>query len=458
MPCPFIVGGTMAYAVNFGIIDKKVNSTAQGFTVNHSASCVLKEPSDVLNPTFTYQGAFNEKNNYFYVADFGRYYWITSTTFVLGHWEITGKVDVLASFKTEIGASQQIVARSELLKDDKIIDTEIPILAKPMPAGPYTWAVNFDLVGSYIICVAGKNGNKFYILGKSAWEGLCARVYNSTFLTDYKNIWQSLVTDLQNIVLRPQDYIIRSLWVPFAVPQGAQSAIALGFTETDIGGFVASPSFVWTGEYNLTIPDHPQLATYGDFVNSNIYRKLNLFLPGYGNIALDSDALSGTAFLQVKSACDLSGNLYYSVNCGGVVTCVSCNIGVDIGYNVTRANVGTALASVEGSAADILSGNLLGAAAGIGSAVGSMLPHVEHASGGASAGVPAATPNIVLSGLFYMLDSLKLTRQGRAYNKMLQINATSGYLQCVNASVACPGTQSEIEEINAFLNGGFYYE
>lgn len=448
----------MAYTVNFGIIDKRVNSTSQSFIVNHSASCVLKEPSDVLNPTFTYQGAFNEKNNYFYVADFGRYYWITSTTFVLGHWEITGKVDVLASFKTAIGDSEQIIVRAENAHDGDIIDTEIPILSTPDPVGPYSTSFGFDGAGSYIICVAGKNGNRFYILDQNAWEGLCARVYNSSFLTDYKNIWQSLVTDLQNIVLRPQDYIVRALWVPFAPPGGGSSLIALGFTETNIVGFPVSPAFVWSGSYNLTVPDHPDLTDYGNFVNSNVYRKLNLFLPGYGNLALDSDALSGTPLLTVSYACDLSGTLYYSVNCGGVVTCVSCSIGVDIGYTVTRAQTGTALASVDSAAANIMSGNLLGAAAGIGTAVASMLPQVEHASGGASAGVPAATPNIVLSGLFYRLDTLKRTRQGRAYNKMRQIGTLSGYMQCVNASVACKGTQTEIDEINNFLNGGFFYE
>lgn len=447
----------MAYAVNFGIINKKVNSTSQAFTVNHSASCVLKDPSDVLNPTFTYQGAFNEQNNYFYVSDFGRYYWITAITFVLGHWEITGKVDVLASFKEAIGSSEQIIARAENAHDGDIIDTEIPILSTPDPVGPYSMPFAFNGVGSYIICVAGKNGNRFYILDKDSWEALCARVYNSSFLTDYKNIWQSLVTDLQNIVLRPQDYIVRALWVPFGAPAGS-SPIALGFTETNITGFPVSPAFVWNGSIPITVPDHPDLAIYGSFVNGNIYRKLNLFLPGYGNLTLDSDALNGTPYLQVTYACDLSGTLYYSVNCGGVVTCVSCSIGVDIGYTVTRAQTGTALASVDSAAANIMNGNILGAAAGIGTAVASMLPQVEHASGGASAGVPAATPDIVLSGLFYRLDTLKRPRQGRAFNKMRQISTLTGYMQCVNASVACKGTQAEIEEINAFLNGGFYYE
>lgn len=449
----------MAYAVNFGIIDKKVNSTSQAFTVNHSASCVLKEPSDVLNPTFTYQGAFNEKNNYFYVADFGRYYWITSITFVLGHWEITGKVDVLASFKAEIGGSQQIVSRAELLHDGRIIDTEIPILAKPEPAGPYSWALGFSAAGSYIICAAGETGNRFYILSQTSWEALCARVFSSAFLTDYESVWSAIVTEIQNTVLRPQDYIVRALWVPFAISGGASRNISLGFTTTDVAGNEASPSTIWYTHFpNISVPDHPDKAQYGDFVNGNIYRKLNLFLPGYGNIGLDSDALSGTPILEITAACDLSGTLYYKVNCGGVVTCVSCNIGIDIGYTITRSSVGGALASVDSAAANIMSGNVLGAALGIGSAVGSMLPQVEHASGGASAGVVAATPDCILSGLFYRLDTLKNSRMGRAYNKMLQINATSGYLQCVNASVACPGTQSEIEEINAFLNGGFYYE
>lgn len=448
----------MAYQVDFGTISKKENSTANGFTVQASANCSLKDPSDLYAPVFTFQGDFPITANYFHVPAMRRYYWITATTFVLGHWEITGKVDVLASFKEEIGAQTFIIERSALLHDDYIIDEGLQVLTNPT-VDTRTWALGFSLAGSYIICAAGASGNKFYVLNASQWQALYSRVFTSQFLTDYKNVWDAIVTELQNTVFRPQDYIVRALWVPFPIPGGAVENISLGYTDTGVGGQSASPAAIWTLSYpSLSVPDHPQLGTYGAFVNSNRYRKINLFLPGYGNLALDADALASQNVLSINASCDLSGTLYYRVSAGGIAYCVSCNIGTDIGYTVTQSKAASALASVGAAAGSAAAGNFVGAAGGIGSALLSILPTVEHASGGGSAGVVAASPNIILSVESYRLDTMKNALEGRAYNKILQISATSGYLKCRNASVSCPGTQTEIAEINGFLNGGFYYE
>ena len=106
----------MAYTVTFGVIYKRVNSTLNSYTAAFTASCAMKEPCDLLNPTFTLQlsnpGLMHNNINYMEVSELGRFYWVTAMTFVLGHWEVTGKVDVLGTYKTDIGAHPQYVARS----------------------------------------------------------------------------------------------------------------------------------------------------------------------------------------------------------------------------------------------------------------------------------------------------------------------------------------------------------
>lgn len=86
----------------------------------------LGEESDVLNPTITvgYNTSLLSKN-YCYIADFGRYYFITGFAIVNQEIVLFLHVDVLMTYKDDIKNSKARIVRSASNYDEYIIDDMI---------------------------------------------------------------------------------------------------------------------------------------------------------------------------------------------------------------------------------------------------------------------------------------------------------------------------------------------
>ena len=101
---------------------------------------IFKEDTSLLNPTVIINGVSNSstytiedigKCNYFSIPKVGRYYFITDIVMLHGgRVAISGKVDSLMSFKTDILASTQLIVRQEKKTNNYLIDTEIPLSSK----------------------------------------------------------------------------------------------------------------------------------------------------------------------------------------------------------------------------------------------------------------------------------------------------------------------------------------
>lgn len=106
----------------------------------------MKNESSILNPVVRIEGAFNIGNlvnaNYMYLPDYRRYYYITDITQIRANLvEITGRVDVLMSFKDEIRLCSGIVRKNakeyNLYLDDgtlKVYQNKL-IITKEFPSG-----------------------------------------------------------------------------------------------------------------------------------------------------------------------------------------------------------------------------------------------------------------------------------------------------------------------------------
>ena len=100
--------------VYFYTFSKRINSTAQptGGTLH---TVTLKTPSSVMTPTISlvWSGSGSPAAyNYAYISDYGRYYWVSNWTFSDRQWTATLNVDVLASYKTQIGGSSKYILRA----------------------------------------------------------------------------------------------------------------------------------------------------------------------------------------------------------------------------------------------------------------------------------------------------------------------------------------------------------
>lgn len=121
------------------VLDKNITTLA---TYNG----YMKNESSILNPVIRIEGAFNIGNlvnaNYMYLPDYRRYYYITDISQIRANLvEITGRVDVLMSFKDEIRLCSGIVRKNaneyNVYLDDgslKVYQNKL-IITKEFPSG-----------------------------------------------------------------------------------------------------------------------------------------------------------------------------------------------------------------------------------------------------------------------------------------------------------------------------------
>lgn len=121
------------------VLDKNITTLA---TYNG----YMKNESSILNPIIRIEGAFNIGNlvnaNYMYLPDYRRYYYVTDIVQIRANLvEITGRVDVLMSFKDEIRLCSGIVRKNaneyNVYLDDgslKVYQNKL-IITKEFPSG-----------------------------------------------------------------------------------------------------------------------------------------------------------------------------------------------------------------------------------------------------------------------------------------------------------------------------------
>ena len=127
---------------------------------------IFKEDTSLLNPTIMINGVSNASSytiedigtsNYFSIPKVNRYYFITDITMMSGgRVAITGKVDVLMSFKSDILGSTQLIVRQEKKTNNYLIDTDIPLSSKKQVI-EHEFGDSIADSGYYILAVNGGN-------------------------------------------------------------------------------------------------------------------------------------------------------------------------------------------------------------------------------------------------------------------------------------------------------------
>ena len=91
----------------------------------------LKDGTSILDPTVLcyHLDTYIPNINYFYIDEFARYYFITGVEIVRNDlWQISGHVDVLATYKDQILANRAIIQRNQnnynLLLNDGLFKTQ----------------------------------------------------------------------------------------------------------------------------------------------------------------------------------------------------------------------------------------------------------------------------------------------------------------------------------------------
>lgn len=487
---------------------KKINSTAlpiQGTFKN----CSIKDVSSIINPYIEIADNLSvaPQWNYCYIPAYNRYYWIVEWTWERGFWSAELSVDVLASYRENILDSTLYVLRSASNYDGNIIDNLYPtkidneLIRVPLPQ---PWSVDvIPTNGTYVIGVTAPSGGYFgsmnyFAMSQSGYAKLCD--YLSTEAVSLANGFNSddCSLALQKALVDPFQYIKSCKWI--ALPyndtyfKGAKrSSIPVYQWNIDVGDCIQLVKCYGSVEFNVDIRRHPQTNDRGMFVNYEPYTSINMFLPPFGTFPLDTTytGINRSGF-QVTMLVDYitGGGAYYvqvldpeNRQCGIIAN----------GYG--QVAVDMQLSQVTNSVGGLVTSGVLGAAAGLGGAVGAAIKSppgglnivdnvnnfnnavnstADKVSGFVGSAVQAKFQKTSSSGTqggfssyahvpyidyqFFTLVDDDINEDGRPLMKNVRLGNLSGYCICKNGDVAIGGTAQEQNAIREYLESGVYIE
>lgn len=467
---------------------KKPNSTKQptgGLTITGQ----LKDETSFLNPVIQFSpvvlsgGTFTPNlYNYAQIILWQRYYYITDWKYCNGVWECSMTVDVLASFRSEIGDTNTYIIRSASQYNGRIVDSFYPttcvcnIIKQSLTSEIYHTTVNN---GTFVLGVINNSTstNKmgaiiYYALTSTQMKTLLEymfsdNIYNASNIND---ISEGLYFSLFN----PFQYIISCMWFPW--PPSAFGTVTetlnIGYWSSNVGDAVIVNQIVKEiGFHSVThIAQHPQSAR-GEYLNHAPYTRLTLYYPPFGEIPIDTNFVQfgSNSYVYGKIFIDhVTGiaDLYVTITDGYDIqttadpfryaTMRTAQIGVPIQLSQVQSDYYSSLAGVAGAFGAGASGNIGGIFSNIFSSIQSIMPKVSNLGANGSM-VEIIEPPYLIVEQQQMVDE-NLSEFGRPLCATRSINQLSGYIKCGEADHQFSGTKAESDEINRFMKEGFFYE
>ena len=364
----------MAITATFSKTNKKINSTKQPVAdvSDITLSVELKEVTNLFTPsliisadTFMSGGQITNpmQYNYCHLPDFDRYYFVRSWSWILGRWECSLEVDVLASFKTEVGNTNAFILRAASQYDADIIDTRYPCTMNE--AGSLQEQSSFGVTSAWNTDIKNANITQgFYAISvvnddSSAIGGVSYYAFSAYAMAELMNklfsapTWMNIVdanisTDMQKMLFNPMQYITSCMWIPVGLDTTGLSSITTlplgwwsltltsGFYRLNVANCAIEKTFIASMLY------HPQYnASKRRWLQMSPYTTIALYMPPFGFIPLDStklylsknvkvkvrvDAITGRGTLFVSHTYELGGVTYD----GGVIYTTTSQVGVPV--------------------------------------------------------------------------------------------------------------------------------
>lgn len=473
-------------------INKKENSTKRPADAGTSFNCILKDDTSIISPEIKLDLGlpFNPSSyNYAYIEDFNRYYFINDWVASDPLWIASLSVDVLASFKEAIGDHDLYILRSSSESNNRIVDTKYPTLAqaesyidsmgniilsrvdgtgsKTIPAEDY---FNRSLYfGYFYVGVIGANltGVSYYCFNSAGFTDLIDALYNYQ-PTDMEDVSDGIAKHISN----PIQYITTCYWLPF-IPVGKSMTppttnINFGNYSIECECWEIDPTLdINKAVATFNIRKHPQASARGIYLNGSPFSNYTLQFNPFGSFPLDASLMvddtnitcewyvdynTGEADLTIKSVNTLISNTRALLATPIRLNQASVDI-LGVGKNILSGAIGTV--------GSLLTGNIAGA---VSSAVGGFIGATESKQpkiasiGGGGNFLPFNTylPKLY-SDFYYVADEFN-AEIGRPLCKVRKPNVLGGYMVVLDGSINASATKPELQEINTYLTGGFYYE
>lgn len=482
---------------------KRENSTkvplASGAT--RTVTGYLREPCSIMNPVFKIErfpsDAGPANYTYAYISQFARWYFVKDWEWADGLWQCSLEVDVLGSFRTEIGNSVAYVERCASEYNGAIIDTWYPATTDfetQRVALASSWNGVAPSGGCFVLgvlCNANRSNSQvggavtYYVMSPAQMGSLMSYLLGSTFLDDngfpaVMTPAQQLAQDTAKALINPIQYIASCMWLPVpasVIGDGSNHDIVLGYYDMD--GNTATGQYLDATVFTMTvtgqIPSHPQAPTRGKYLNYSPYTRLTLNVPPFGSIALDPsycevgsylygrvwvDPITGKATLRIELYADDQ-----HTGTGAVVREVSGMMGIPIQIAQMTPDYLTAMTSALSLATtfdamwrgDIATGMLASRSfTTVGNAIHALMPQVE--SQGVTGSFLETVMPPLLTAQFFMITDEDNDEFGKPLCEIKTISTLSGFIKCADAHVDFSCYKDEKSRILNYMINGFFWE
>lgn len=478
----------MAISVNFYNYGKRKNSTGvpSGGT---AVSCVFKDNTSYVNPTLLVNLS-DVPYNYFSmtVGGVNRYYWITNIVSVRNNlFEVSGHVDVLATYRSNIIGASAYLLYSTATFSDNLVDRRIPTIYNPVRTTQTLQVFSnfFSASGYYILSCVGEDGSvDCWRLDRNQFQNLLDNIqeYQDIFnvewpeqppasgdaLTDIFNAFSTFVSTLVALgesivnVFKQQtsfssavDCIRGCFWIPFEVTSLSTGEITLGgyhtgITANRVGDTIAAEIG------NITIP-----WPTSDWRNSAYCTEMSIYLPFVGTVTLPASAMIGESTLTIRHCLSTkTGDVAYELLAGDMVIGTyggNAAVSVPIGSsNISNMQIVNAIGQV-----GVMMNNPLSGATAIVNAVSAAVTPMSNSVGGVSSAAGSGLQmTAALTSVYYATveaPAASTALRGRPAF-ISSVIPSSGFVQTFDWHTAAAASEPEKIEIDNFVNGGVYIE
>ena len=475
----------MSITVSFTSSSKRENSTKQ-LAMSNSYNCNYKNGCSMLNPTLLLEINSDEFPSYTAFKIENRYYNITDIRSVRNNlFEISGEVDVLATYKSNILATTAYVIYDSI-SNTELVDNRLPMkTSKTVSAASTPCPLSVD-GGTYILSLTGSNDTTgIYKVDAGDLAGLIddvSNIYDNFFpnssppdpddypdtITGMMKYWgdnfqysfSRIKTAIANFFGSGSipENIRQCLYIPF------NRGTSIGPTHIHLGVFETD-----TYLYKLntdTIVDTASVSIpwqVNDYRRRSPFTEIYLYLPYIGLVKLSSENLVGQSSITVKYAlCLRDGSMIVTVESGNeILGQYPCNVGASVPVGVSNINMPKAAQSIISGLQSVATKNL----SGIGMAglnFGDSLTPNFSCIGGLDGIAGTATPqNITCYTVFHdtiVSPNSEIQTIGSPSMCPKSLASLTGYVQTLSASVEGAMTATERTKINNMLDSGIFIE
>lgn len=329
----------MSVTATFYQTGKKLNSTAVPSMVSGDflTAVELKEVTNLLTPTLIISSnKFVDADDnivnplnfvYCYINDFSRYYFIRDWSWILGRWECSLEVDVLASFKTQIGNTTAYVLRSASQCDTDVVDTKYPVKAQGADTsyqdksyGSVYNVWNTNIYGANVsdgffrVSIVNNDSSAIgavshYAIAGSVMAELMNKLYSAP---TWMNITDANISeDLQKMMFNPMQYITSIIWIPTGYDTSGQTAIhtiPYGWWSLTLSGNVyriTTSRMQKTITESISVKHHPQYDANHHWLQLSPYTTAALYFTPFGFIPLDTSKIYDATHVDIEVRVDI---------------------------------------------------------------------------------------------------------------------------------------------------------